>query len=451
MKLPWQRADGPSARDLLAVQFLLSAAAIALVVGTLGVYALHRVARDEALRDATRVTRVLATTAIAPQLDGGLLDGDPAAVARLDTVLADEEVIGPLAVRLKLWTADGELVYSDEKRLMGTGVRPSDEVAEVAASGRPEAHLSDLEAEENRFERGEGQLLEVYVPLTAPDGTKLVVETYQPTSALAAASNRIWRSFLPVLLVVLVALAAAQLPLARWYARRARRDADERLELMARTERVRQDERSQIAADLHDSVVQDLAGVAFDLAAHANQVHRYTPDELAEALRTGAEVSRSSIATLRSMLVQLHPAEQQPALDLTRAIPELAADLKGRGVRVEVAVDRVDVGYEVETLLYRAAQEGVRNVARHAAATRATISLTERDGVATLLIEDDGQGMTSRDLVKQRAAGHVGLTLLADRVRSRRGELTISSEPGRGTRLVVWLPLERADRQPAAS
>jgi signal transduction histidine kinase len=50
--------------------------------------------------------------------------------------------------------------------------------------------------------------------------------------------------------------------------------------------------------------------------------------------------------------------------------------------------------------------------------------------------------MSSRDLVKQRAAGHVGLTLLADRVRAQQGELTISSEPGRGTRLVVWLPLE---------
>lgn len=442
MRRPGLRGERPTARNLVALQFFLSASAIALVIGTFGVWALHRVARDEALRDATRVTRVLAVTTIAPQIDAGLLSGDPAAIARMDEVLADDEVIGPLAVRLKLWTADGRLVYSDEKRLMGSGVKPSDEIEEVAATGQPEAHLSDLDAAENSYERGLGPLLEVYVPLTAKDGTRLVVETYQPTSALAAASNRIWRSFLPVLLAVLVALAAAQLPLARWYARRARRDADERVELMARAEAARQDERSQIAADLHDSVVQDLAGVAFDLAAHANQVKRYTPEELADALRNGAEVSRSSIATLRAMLVQLHPAEEPPALDLTRAIPELAADLKGRGVRVDCAVDRVDVTHEVQTLLYRAAQEGVRNVARHAAATRATISLTERDGVATLLIEDDGQGMTSRDLVKQRAAGHVGLTLLADRVRSRKGELTISSEPGRGTRLVVWLPLD---------
>ena len=109
---------------------------------------------------------------------------------------------------------------------------------------------------------------------------------------------------------------------------------------------------------------------------------------------------------------------------------------------VSVDIQPLTIDEELRSLLYRAAQEGVRNVARHAAATRATISLTQQDGVATLLIEDDGQGMTSRDLAEQRAAGHVGLTLLADRVRSQRGELTISSEPGRGTRLIVWVPVE---------
>jgi two-component system NarL family sensor kinase len=438
VKLPAIAGQRPSGRDLAAIQFAISASALLLVVTTAGLLALHRVARDEALREATRLSRAITESVIAPRIDRALVNGDPAAVDRLDAVLVDG-VIGDVAVRVKLWTPQGRVVYSDEHRLIGRVLTPSAKVVGVATTGQVKAEVSDLLDEENSFERDHGHLLEVYVPFTAADGTRLVAETYQPTAGLSAASDAIWRAFLPVLLIALGALALAQVPLALWYGRTSRRQTTERVELVGRAERTRQDERSRIAADLHDSVVQDLAGIAFDLAATARQVHLRTPEELAAALRNGAEVSRSSIAHLRTLLVQLHPGEA-PALDLERALPELAVGLKARGVKVDVDIGPLTIDHELRSLLYRAAQEGVRNVARHAAATRATISLTERDGVATLLVEDDGQGMTSRDLMKQRSAGHVGLMLLADRVRAHRGELTISSEPGRGTRLMVWLP-----------
>lgn len=441
MRLPGVAGERPSGRDLATVQFAISALALLFVITTVGLFALRRVARDEALREATRLTRVVADSVIAPQIDRSLVDGDPAAVARLDSLLAGG-VLRDTIVRVKLWTPQGLIVYSDEHRLVGRTVTPPAEVAEVARTGRPEADLSTPAEAENTFERDRGRLLEVYVPVVAADGTTLVAETYQSTGELAAASDSIWRSFLPVLLIALVALALSQLPLAWWYGRRSRAAAIERVELLARADLARQDERSRIAADLHDSVVQDLAGVAFELAGNADQVCDRSPDQLADALRHGAEVSRSSIAQLRTLLVQLYPGEPS-AFDLGRALQQLAADLKGRGVKVDVAVEPFPVDQELRSLLYRAAQEGVRNVARHAAATRATISLTRSDGIATLLIEDDGQGMTPGDLVEQRAAGHIGLTLLADRVRTQHGELTISSEPGRGTRLTVWLPLEQ--------
>lgn len=429
-------------RHVAALQFLVSASALLLVVATLGLVALHKVAKDEALRDATRTTRAIVRTIVEPRVDRGLTTGDPAAVSRLDGVLANG-VVGDLVIRVKVWLPDGTVAWSDEKRLIGFRDTPSPNLVAAARTGEVRAQMSDLDEAENRFERGAGPLLEVYVPMTAEDGTRFVAEAYYPTSGLAAASDAIWRSFLPVLLAALAALALAQVPLAWWYGRRGRAEALERVELMERAEAVRRDERSRIAADLHDSVVQDLAGVAFDLSASAHQVRSRPSDELEQSFRHAAEVCRASIEHLRTLLVQLHP-EDPPAIDLGQALPELAADLKGRGVKVDLAVEALAAGQEVRALLYRAAQEGVRNVARHAAATRATISLTERDGVATLLIEDDGQGMTSRDLVRQRANGHVGLTLLADRVRSSQGELTISSEPGRGTRLTVWLPVGTA-------
>jgi two-component system, NarL family, sensor kinase len=444
MRLPGSGGRRPSGRNLAAIQFGISAVALLLVVTTAGLLALHRVARDEALRDATRITRIIARNVVAPQLDRSLLDGDPAAISRLDAVLAGG-VMGETIVRVKLWTAQGRIVYSDEHRLIGLSMNPADEVAEVARTGRTRAEMADLAADENQFDRGLGPLLEVYVPVTMADGTPLVAETYQTTSNLSAASNAIWRAFLPVLLAALLALALAQMPLAWWYGRRARAAATERIQLLEQAELARQDERSRIAADLHDSVVQDLAGIGFDLAAYADQVDRRPRAELVAALRHGADVCRASIAQLRTLLVQLYPGEAS-ALDLTRALPELAAHLKSRGVKVDLEIEPLTIDEELRSLLYRAAQEGLRNVARHAAATRATVSLTTRDGMATLLIEDDGQGMSSRDLIEQRAAGHVGLTLLADRVRTQHGELTISSEPGRGTRLLVWLPL--APRRP---
>jgi signal transduction histidine kinase len=440
MRRPGLVGDAVSGPRLAAIQFVISACVVLGAVTTTGALVLHQVAQDQALREATQLTRTITESVIVPRADQTLVAGDPAAVARLDNALAGA-ALADVLVRVKLWTGDGRIVYSDEGRLIGTSPTPSPEMLQVARTGRPAAEIADLSAAENRFEQGRGRLLEVYVPVTGADGTQLVAETYQATSAVTAASDALWRSFLPVLLVALLALGLAQVPLAWWYGHRARTAAEERLELMHRAELARQDERSQIAADLHDSVVQDLAGVSFDLSANANQIHTRTPGELTEAMRNGADVCRRSIAVLRAMLVQLHPGDVS-ALDLGRALPLLAAGLTDRGVRVDLDIQPIVLGREVRALLYRAAQEGVRNVARHAAATRASISLAECNGFATLLIEDDGQGMTSRDLVKQRAAGHVGLTLLADRVRTRQGELTISSEPGSGTRLTVLLPLE---------
>lgn len=435
-------ARDASASRLAALQFVVSAAAVLAVIGTAGVLALRRVAREEALRDATQLTRSVSASVVGPAVGRDLVDGHPDALARLDRLAADG-LIGDRIVRLKLWTLDGRLVYADEHALMRTAIRPNPELLEAARSGEVRAEVSSLEEEENGFERGNGDLLEVYAPVTAADGTRFVIETYQRTEQLGQASTALWRSFLPVLVLALLALALAQLPLAWWYGRLTRREARARADLILTADRAREDERRRIAADLHDSVVQDLAGVAFDLAATADQIDRRDRDDVVATMRRGADVSRASIAQLRTLLVQLYPG-QPSSLDLTRALPDLAADLNERGVRVDVQVEPIALDDERRSLLYRAALEAVRNVARHASATRATISLTATDGAATLYVEDNGQGMTSRDLAAQRAAGHVGLTLLAERVRTQNGELTISSEPGRGTRLAVWLPLAPA-------
>ena len=84
---------------------------------------------------------------------------------------------------------DGRVVYSDEPRLIGTRYALDDAKREVLRTGTTRAELSDLSGPENQFERGQGDLYEVYLPVRAPDGTQLLFETYQRRSAVAATKS----------------------------------------------------------------------------------------------------------------------------------------------------------------------------------------------------------------------------------------------------------------------
>jgi two-component system NarL family sensor kinase len=143
---------------------------------------------------------------------------------------------------------------------------------------------------------------------------------------------------------------------------------------------------------------------------------------------------------LRALLVDLYPSERREQ-GLDAAVEALARPLRERGV--DVAVD-MEVGGRLPNgtteLVYRAVQEALRNVDRHAAARTASVALRAENGSVTLVVEDDGRGMTGDNLREQHAAGHMGLALLADGVAARGGSLSIESEPGTGTRVRVSLP-----------
>jgi signal transduction histidine kinase len=277
----------------------------------------------------------------------------------------------------------------------------------------------------------------VYLPLWGPSGAEVIAETYQTTALVDATSHHLWVSFTPVLLVALLALALAQVPLALWLARRIRAGLRERQRFESLADDATRRERLRIASALHDGVVQDLAGVAFTLSATSARVDRADAEELRETLRDAAAVARDSITELRQLLVELCPPAQEVA-GLHGALEELALPLRQRGLAVTLET-KIDGPRDAarDELLYRAAREALRNVERHAAATAVTVRLQADDARAYLVVEDDGRGVTAADLAEQRAAGHVGLALLAERVVARGGQLGIVSEPGRGTRLTL--------------
>jgi two-component system, NarL family, sensor kinase len=442
----WDRAS--SGRVALA-QFALSGMALLVVVATIGTLALRHVARDEATRDARTLTETVARGVIQPQISTQILAGDPAALRRLDRlvkarVLAPPELSraqdNPI-VRVKVWDTDGRIVYSDEPRLQGKRFVLPEDLREAMDNRRASADVSDLGRPENRYERGKGRLVEVYEPMRAASGELLLLEAYFPSKDISDAGGRIAKSFLLVMLAALAALALAALPLAWFLQRRVRADEQERERLTRAGEDALEGERRRIAAELHDGVVQDLAGVAYELQAAADRLPPDANDpDLGAALRRGAGVCRGSMRALRALLVDLYPSERREQ-GLDASVEALARPLRERGV--DVAVDmRLDEPLPSATteLVYRAVQEALRNVDRHAAARTASVAVREDGGGVTLVVEDDGRGMTGDNLREQHAAGHMGLALLADGVAARGGSLSIESEPGTGTRVRVSLP-----------
>ena len=262
-----------------------SLAAIAVIVVG-GFFALRQVATDEAERGTRE--RVLAEARLveAAGLGDGILRGDPAAIERLDALVLGSIVTGSV-VRVKLWSKDGTILYSDEPALIGQRFALGEEEQELFASGGADAELSDLSEPENRYERSQGKLLEAHTAIRTPDGTQVLFEIYQRFGSVSASAERLLGALAPPLLGGVAVLILLQLPLAWSMARRLQRGHRERERLLADAVEASSQERRRIAADLHDGVVQDLAGVAFGLAPLAADAERRGDPEGARALRRG--------------------------------------------------------------------------------------------------------------------------------------------------------------------
>jgi signal transduction histidine kinase len=419
-------------------QFALAGIVVLAVFGVAAVLGLRSLARDEALRDARQFAELAGQGIVEPTVVPSLLDGDPAAVAAVDRAV-NERVLGERVVRVKVWDADGRVVYSDEPRLVGARFPLDEAKREVLRTGSTRAELSDLSGPENRFEQGQGDLYEVYLPIRAPDGTPLLFETYQRQSAVAATGRRIWLPFAALLLGSLLLLWLVQVPLAWRLSRRLQRTQEEREALLLRAVEASADERRRIAADLHDGPVQDLAGISYSLSAAAET--QESP-ETRQTLRDAAAGTRDAMRRLRTLLVEIHPPNLASA-GLEVALSDLLSPLEAAGLATELHVAPAGSGDgdASDALVYRVAREALRNVQAHAGAERVRVDVTrDRPGGTRLVIADDGHGFEPADRQRREAEGHVGLSLLAGLVEQVDGRLVVSSEPGRGTTVELEVP-----------
>jgi two-component system NarL family sensor kinase len=429
------RPRRPATRRPLAL-FALSSVALLLLVAIIGAVGLRRLAEGEALNDARSVTAALSRATLRDAVTPAVLRGDGAALDALDRRVR-QTVLGKPIVRIKIWAPDGRIIYSDARALIGERVPLPPDLRKALSDGGVRAEVTDLSRPENRLERGHGRLVEVYLPLRLAGGRQVVVEAYHPGEQIDRASGRIWGTFLPMFLGLLGALAAVQLPLAWAQSRRARRDAREREELARDAEMALQAERARIATELHDGIVQDLAGAAYALHAAAAMPADTSSDDLRGALRRGADVCRTSMTRMRELLVDLR-APRDGVQDLHGAIEGLARPLRDAGVEVIVGIT-LGRPLEPETalLIHRAAREILLTVRRRDDVSLITMALVERGQEVVLTVDHGivGGGRQGEPDIPGR------LQALAQRLSASGGSLAVDHIDGRRVRYAAALPV----------
>ncbi len=423
------------------LRFALTGLLAVLVVAAIGVTLQRQAARDDAIDDAKMVTHLAGKGIIEANLTPALLRLEPQAIAHMDEVVRERISAGDGIERVKLWRADGTVVYSDMPALIGKRFDLPEEDTEALDHGEVVAEETNLDRDENRLDGLSGELLEVYMPIDGPDGEKLLFEVYQRQSAVSSDAKQTWMAFLPGMIGALVLLQLLQLPLAHRMARNLQQSRRDREALLEKALAASDNERRRIAGDLHDGVVQDLVGTSYALAAAAERLNGHAGPEVAEALHDGAGQTRRSIRQLRSLLVDIYPPDLHRA-GLAAALSDLVAPLESRGVHANVEMPAaLPIDKEAEALMFRTAPEALRNVVAHSHATRVDVRVSLEGRRVGLGIADDGIGFSPERADRAREDGHFGLRVLNDMATHAGGSLSIDSAPGAGTRVQLEVPV----------
>lgn len=207
-------------------------------------------------------------------------------------------------------------------------------------------------------------------------------------------------------------------------------------------------ERARLARELHDSVSQGL----FSMTLHAQAAKLAMVDAdvdeggpLGRAIAELATLTRSALAEMRALIFELRPAvlAEEGLVAALRKQAAVLSDRESLAIAVEGPEERLELTTDVEEHLYRIVSEAMHNVAKHAGANVATVSVIVRAGGLSVVVRDDGVGF-DQDSV---GPGHLGLSTMAERAATIGAQLQITSAPGVGTTIAVFLPATRRDKR----
>lgn len=428
-------------------QFLLFGLLLIVLISVGTTRLAQDAAKGEALAGAREINAALAESLLDKaglaesrfDKDGrvpALLQGRSGAIDVYDRKVQSLLLIG-LVSRVNIWTESGTLIYSNAFRVIGREFPLTEGQQDVLANGGTGSEISDPFAPENAGIEGTPglqtadpqQQVRIYTRVLATqDDVALLFEGYYTLDDIQERRERIYTSFRwitiggPLLLVLIVT------PLLWVLTRRLTSAARDRERLLHSTLDASDAERRRIARDLHDGVVQDLAGTAFSVSAVArepglSETARGRLEDASGALRGG-------LKALRSLLAEIHPPDLQ-AEGLAAALADLIAPASAAGVQASVSVEGAEIASdERAALVWRVAQETVRNALRHAEASTLAVTVRGEKDRLRLEVVDDGIGF---DPTVNRRPESFGLRGLRSLVGEAGGTLEVLSSNGEGT------------------
>ena len=214
--------------------------------------------------------------------------------------------------------------------------------------------------------------------------------------------------------------------------------------LSRRLMEVEEEERRRLGSELHDRTGSNLSALLLSLAVLRRKLPFGSPPEVAQRLDDSETLLRETMVHMRDVLAELRP----PALDELGLFAALThhAHVLGRRSGLEISAEgrepspRVSPGNEIA--LFRIAQEALNNAARHAAATRITVSLAPGRAHLTLIIADNGKGFDST--LPRPGSSSLGLVIMRERAEAMSGQFTLETSIGGGTCITVVIPHENA-------
>jgi two-component system, NarL family, sensor histidine kinase UhpB len=199
-----------------------------------------------------------------------------------------------------------------------------------------------------------------------------------------------------------------------------------------------EEERARVARDLHDEVNQSLTGLLLRLEAAREQA----PPHLAAELVEIRSVANKAMEELLTLARQLRPTALDD-LGLKAALSSHVSELERQsGIAAEFRSDGdvATLPRDVQTVVYRVAQEALNNAIHHSGADQLDVNLARRDGVVELIVADDGHGFTF-----DQATRGLGLSGMRERALLVNGDLQVESRPQVGTRVRLLVPIEGVD------
>ena len=215
-------------------------------------------------------------------------------------------------------------------------------------------------------------------------------------------------------------------------------------ELSGRLIHAHEEERIRLSRELHDDLAQRVALHAADLSFLRSRLKEASP-EVHQQIATLSTQTAGISSALHHLSHELHPARLS-SLGLDASVRRLCRDMaEAHKVAIEVDISGTPstIDGDAALCLYRITQEALRNVVKHSGAARAAVSLTVQNGEIMLHVGDDGAGFDHHAV---QGKGTLGLVSMRERARLVKGQLQVTSSPGRGTRVDVRVPLFRSEQ-----